>query len=73
MPRSEIGGNAKHSTSQLKVTHAINGKVLFRLPVKTNIALLTAAAKGGTAGSPTPAGGLVLATIQVSTVGACFI
>ena len=41
----------------------------MRLPVNANKALLKAGATGGTPGSPTPAGALVLGTIQVSTWG----
>jgi hypothetical protein len=49
--------------------HATSGKALCRLPVRANSALPTAGAKGGTAGSPTPAGWRVLGTMWVSTVG----
>ena len=46
---------------------ACSGKARCRLPVSANSALPTAGAIGGTAGSPTPAGWLLLATMWVST------
>src|SRR5216684_7753105 len=44
-----------------------NGTSRTRLPVAANTALYRAGAKGGTPGSPTPAGGASLFTICTST------
>jgi hypothetical protein len=51
--------------------YAFNGKDRILWPVSLNMALATAGANGGTAGSPTPSGEWVLGTIQVSTTGDC--
>jgi hypothetical protein len=51
--------------------YVFSGNDRARWPVSLNMALATAGAKGGTAGSPTPSGNCVLGMIQVSTTGDC--
>jgi len=53
----------------LSMDYAFKGKDLSLCPVSLNMALATAGASGGTAGSPTPSGAWVMGTIQVSTTG----
>src|ERR1700681_1365099 len=59
------GGDARLSTYTNFVFD--NGNSRTRLPVAANTALYSAGAKGGTPGSPTPAGGASLFTICTST------
>jgi hypothetical protein len=52
-----------------QMDYDLKGKERTLWPVSLNMALATAGANGGTAGSPTPSGDCVLGTIQVSTTG----
>ena len=60
--------NFRHGGAACRQT--TRGSDRKRLPVRANSAFATAAASGGTPGSPTPVGGNTLATSHVSTAGA---
>lgn len=53
----------------LAIHSKVNGKFLRRLPVAAKIALASAGARGGTAGSPTPPTALPVVTTLVSILG----